>query len=147
MALRRTSPFLPVALLGLWMGSFSAGCGPAVPEYTLVRSHGGGTIKLEHKSRLTLPDDSEALLLRYRTDLSIDDAEDLRAEVEEVLRTFRTEADREGIEAALIEARALRGDRWSRIGRAQRFAFRKRAGGQWELVERQPARTTAVKPL
>ena len=123
------------------------GCGPAVPEYTLLHSPGGKTIKLERRTRVSLGDGSVALMLTYRTELGIDDAVGLRAEVEEVWRTLRDEADQAGVRTALIEARELRGERWSRIGRAQRFAFRKTQQGTWALVTREPARTTVVKPL
>ena len=141
------------ASLALGVAVIAAGCGPAVPEYTLVQAANGSVIKLERKSRVRVGDTEVALKLAYRTDLPIDnaanadDAAALRAEVEEVWRSFQAEAEAAGLEMALIEARALRGERWSRIGRSQRFAFRKSKTGSWELVEREAARTTAVKAL
>ena len=147
MAARRNRiPVLPVFLVCV-VAILAWGCGPAVPEYTLVQSPNGKTIKLERKTRLPLGDGSVALMLTYRTDLGIGDPDGLRAEVEEVWRTFRDEANAAGVRAALIEARELRGERWSRIGRAQRFAFRKTQQGSWALVTRELARTTVVKPL
>ena len=144
MAARRAwVPVLPAFLVAV----LAWGCGPAVPEYTLLQSPNGKTIKLERKTRLSLSDGSAAIMLTYRTDLGIDDADGLRAEVEEIWRTLRAEADEAGVRTALIEARELRGERWSRIGRAQRFAFRKARHGSWTLIAREPARTTAVKPL
>ena len=148
-----------VCLLALTLAlaaSSSFGCGPALPEYRLVPAAGGGAIKLEQREEIRLPDGSRALRLQYRSDLDLDDTERLRAEVEEVWRTFRSEADALGIGTVLIEARTLRGDRWSRIGHAQRFAYQKEGGdggggdsggGSWRFVEGQPPRTTAVKPL
>ncbi len=136
--------------LALLLAVFAVGCGPAVPAYTLVHSPQGTAIKLERKSRVRLGDRTVGLKLAYRTDLQIDDAENaaaLRAEVEEVWRTFQAEAEAAGIETLLIEARALKGERWSRIGRSQRFAFRKTKTGSWELVNREPTKTTAVKAL
>lgn len=169
MAPRRNSVFRVFCVSSaLLVAALAAGCGPAVPEYTLVSSQNGHLIKLERKGPVQLGDRGLAFKVAYRTDLPIDyvdrtdsadnadsaddpdlfgDAAALRAEVEEVWRTFQAEADAAGVELALIEARALRGERWSRIGRSQRFAFRKRKTGSWELVERQAAKTTAVKPL
>jgi hypothetical protein len=127
--------------------SIALGCGPALPEYTLVPAASGAAIKLERKSEVRLADGSRALRLDYRSDLDIGDANQLSAEIEEVWRTFQPEAERLGVATVLIEARALRGERWSRIGRARRFAYRRDREGSWKLVERQIARTTAVKPL
>jgi hypothetical protein len=135
------------------------GCGPAVPEYTLVPTAGGGAVKLERKEEIRLADGSRALLLHYRSEVESDDEGALRAEVDAVWRTFQPEADRLGIATGLIEAHIVQGERWSRIGQAQRFAYqlewlegtdqtagtaRRRA---WKLVDHDAPRTTTVKPL
>jgi hypothetical protein len=143
MATRRNA-FLPISTLAVLL---LAGCGPALPEYTLVRSPAGMTIQLEHKGRVPLTDRRTALRIRYRTDVAIDDPAPLRRETDEVLRTFQGEADAAGVETILIEARSLRGERWSRIGRSRRFVFQRDPAGRGQLHELERARTTAVKPL
>ena len=87
----RRAPAPLVRLAALW-AIFAWGCGPAVSEYTVVKSPSGVTIKLERKRQVVLDDSRVALVLQYRTDLSIDDSDALRAEVEEVWRTFQSSA-------------------------------------------------------
>jgi UPF0288 family protein (methanogenesis marker protein 3) len=77
-----------------------------------------------------------ALVLKYRTDLKLDDHEQLRKEVEEVWQAFRVDVEREGLKAAVISVQETP----KRVliitkSRGYNFVVKKSDAGAWEFLD------------
>ena len=94
--------------LRLLVGSLAAlGCGPAVPEYTLVHTASGRAIALEETSEVRLADGRPAVLLSYRSDVDLEDRAALQIEVDAVWEHFRPAVEAAGRDRAVVRARHL----------------------------------------
>lgn len=113
---------LPAA--GMW----ACGGGPRTTPYRLSS---GRTIRVLSVGPMYFSHDQPALVLRYQTDLNVDQKERLRAEVTEIWKDFRKEADRADMTGAIIMANEVPKGRFIQRGRSFNFVFEKRPDGTW----------------
>ncbi len=118
--------------LRLLVGSLAAlGCGPAVPEYTLVHTASGRAIALEETSEVRLTDGRPALLLSYRSDVDLEDRAALQIEVDAVWENFRPAVEAAGRQRAVLRARRLDKPGWQRRIQVVQFVVERAPGGSW----------------
>ncbi len=123
----RSLSLLAIALQSL----VSAACGPAEPEYYVVDSPSGGTLRLKAIEESPRPDGARALLLRYRTDLDFSDARALEREVTDVWAYLRPRAEALGLRVAVIQAAHWEPPSWQRRGAAAEYVVKRSANGSW----------------
>jgi hypothetical protein len=109
----------------------TAGCGPSLPEYSMVASPSGATFKLESLDEVLRPDGQSALLLRYRTDLELSDVGALESEVEDVWQYLRPLVEARGLRRAVIWAVHWGPPSWERRGAAVQYIVEQSSNGSW----------------
>jgi hypothetical protein len=125
----RTMKQLLLAAIGLAVVA-SGACG-GDPPMTLHRLSSGKTIRVLSVGKMHFSHDQPALVLRYQTDLNVDQQDALRAEVTEIWRDFRKEADKANMTGAIIMANEVPKGRFIQRGRSFNFVFEKRRDGTW----------------
>jgi hypothetical protein len=109
----------------------TAGCGPSVPEYSVIDSPAGTKFKLESLEEMERPDGRPALLLRYRTDLDFGDADALESEVADVWEYLRPLVQARGMRVAVIRAAHWEPPSWERRGAAAQYVIEQSDSGSW----------------
>lgn len=125
-----------VLLLSIVLFSSPAGFGAQAPYYQLVKLPSGKEIKMLGVGKIYPSPDRPVLLFKYETDLSIDDKEALRKEVDEIWASFRLNVERENLSEAIISANEpLSSDSVSK-GRSYDFEYRKAQDGTWQMISK-----------
>ena len=102
-------------------------------HHTLVLPSGKEVKVIALGSSFSIPDEP-ALMLRYETNLSIDDASALEQEVDEVWSRFVHEVERVDATRAIIRINEVSTSQTS-AKLAASFSFKKRKDGSWEKVK------------
>jgi len=123
---------LAVTMLLLALG----GCGSTEPGYTVHKLPSGREVKVLGMTKMFFAKGDPALVLKYRTDLKLDDHEQLRKEVEEVWQAFRVDVEREGVKAAVLSVQETP----KRVlivttSKGYNFVVKKSDAGAWEFVD------------
>ena len=123
---------LAVTMLLLALG----GCGSTEPGYTVHKLPSGREVKVLGMTKMFFAKGDPALVLKYRTDLKLDDHEQVRKEVEEVWQAFRGDVEREGLKAAVISVQETP----KRVlivtkSRGYNFVVKKSDAGAWEFLD------------
>jgi hypothetical protein len=123
---------LAVTMLLLTLG----GCGSTEQGYTVHKLPSGREVKVLGITKMFFAKGDPALVLKYRTDLKLEDHEQLRKEVEEVWQAFRVDVEREGLKAAVISAQETP----KRVlivakSRGYNFVVKKSDAGAWEFLD------------
>jgi hypothetical protein len=123
---------LAVTMLLLALG----GCGSTEPGYTVHKLQSGREVKVLGITKMFFAKGHPALVLKYRTDLKLEDHEQLRKEVEEVWQAFRVDVEREGLKAAVISVQETP----KRVliitkSRGYNFVVKKSDAGAWEFLD------------
>ncbi len=79
-----------------------SGCGSVDNNYTVQRLPSGREVKVIGIGTMFFSKGDQALMLKYRTDLRLDDHDQVRKEVEEIWQAFRIDVERAGLKAAII---------------------------------------------
>ena len=74
-------------------------------------------------------------MLKYQTDLSLDDAPALQAEVNEIWQVFVHDVEKANLTRAVISANGIPTGGLVKTSRGVNFAFKKVDDGTWEEVE------------
>ena len=93
-------------------------------------------MKVMGVSKMFFSKGDSALMLTYRTDLHLDDKEQLRREIEEIWQAFRVDVERAGLKAAIISAH----EPAKRLliitqNKSYNFVIQKSENGSWEFSE------------
>ena len=108
----------------------------AQTHYRLLKLPSGKEIKLLGVGRFSPSPERTVLMLKYETDLNIDDKQALRKEVDEIWVGFRLSAEKENLSEAIISANeALRGGFGSTY-RSYDFEYRKSQDGTWHMISK-----------
>jgi hypothetical protein len=113
-----------------------AGCGTADTSYTVHRLPSGREVKVLGVSKMFFSKGDPALMLKYRTDLRLEDRALLRKEVEEVWQAFRVDVEQAGLKAAIISVH----EPPKRLlivstNKSYNFVIQKSAEGAWEFLD------------
>ena len=108
-------------------------CGGGPPTTAPVLSS-GRTIRILSMGQMSFTQASPALVLKYQTDLKIDDKEHLTEEVREIWNDFRGDADKAKVTSAIIMANEVPKGTFIQTGRSYNFVFERSAAGVWSQV-------------
>jgi hypothetical protein len=109
-------------------------CSPS-PQYKVQKLPSGKEIKILSMGKMHFAKDLPALTLKYQTDISIENVDLLRQEVEEIWPVFRVNAERSGLSKAIVMATSppIRKALILSTTRSYNFIATKRENGTWDL--------------
>ncbi len=116
--------------------SLLTSCGSAEPPYTVRRLPSGREVKVLGVGKMFFAKGDPALMLKYRTDLHVEDKDELRREVDEIWQAFRVDVERAGLKAAIISAH----EPSTRLfiittNKSYNFVIQKSDAGKWEFLD------------
>ena len=109
-------------------------CGTA-SQHEIVRLPSGKEIKVLGIGKVSFTQDEPALMLKYQTDLSLDDRSALQEEVNEIWQVFLNDVEKANLTRAIVSANEVPKGGIINTNRAANFPFRKLADGTWEQVK------------
>lgn len=123
---------LPILLVGcLLIGSCTQ-----KPSYTAKTLPSGKVVKIAGIGKMFFSKDDPALMLKYYSDVSMNDTVKLQDEVEEIWSVFRIDAEQSKMNAAIISANEMPSGIISKT-RSFNFIFKKEPSGEWILTNNQ----------
>jgi uncharacterized lipoprotein YehR (DUF1307 family) len=108
-----------------------AACGATEPSHQLVTLPSGKQIKVLGVWKMVFTNDTPALMLKYQTDISLDNKADLEKEVEEIWASFRVDVEKAQLTNAIVSANEKPTGFIFTKSRLHNFVFKRGAGGQW----------------
>ena len=111
------------------------GCGSQAQNYKLVKLPSGKEIKVTGMGKMNFPNSDPALVMNYLTDISIDDKEALRKEVDEIWSVFQKDVENAKLKAGVIRATHVEGSGLIKSGKGYGFVFVKREEGKWHCLD------------
>lgn len=120
------------------------GCGSVDRNYTVQRLPSGREVKIIGIGKMFFSKGDQALTLKYRTDLRLDDHEQVRKEVEEIGQVFRVDVERTGMKAAIISVQEP-GKQMLIVStsKSYNFVIQKSEAGTWEFLDDRAPRRQA----
>jgi hypothetical protein len=113
-----------------------SGCGSTDTGYTVHKLPSGRAVKVLGITKMFFTKDDPALVLKYRTDLRLDDHDQLRKEVEEVWQAFRVDVERAGLKAAVISVQeSPKRMLIVTTSKGYNFVVKKSDAGAWEYLD------------
>ena len=133
----RTTRHLSAMILAL-----AVACGGSPPPYQERTLPSGQTVKVLGVGKMFFTKGDAALMLKYQTDLSLDDRAALHREVLAIWDVFRQDVERAGLKGAIVSAneRPVSHLFWS-SNRSFNFVFEQAANGTWREAEGKAAPT------
>jgi hypothetical protein len=106
------------------------------PDFAERTLPSGRTIKLMSIGTM-LSGDGPALMLRYRTDLAVDNIPALQQEVDDIWTVFQIDAEKAKVNTAIISANDAPKSTGliSSTSRGYNFVYRKSPDGQWSRLK------------
>lgn len=121
-----------LALGGLVLCLMASGCRLVEPPpHQLRKLPSGKTIKVTSVAAINFAEGGRALMMKYLTDINIDDRLALRREADEIWADFKLEVERANVSTAILSANSLPGGGIIQRGRGYNFVFQKDASGAW----------------
>ena len=115
-------------------------CNAAAPAYSVYQLPSGRHVKVIGVGKMSFSKGDPALMLKYQTDLTIQEAEQLRREVDEIWQVFRVDVERAGMRAAIISANeAPRRFLIVTTNKSYNFVIQRTHTGNWEFLSDQAA--------
>jgi len=87
--------------------------------------------------RINFPESGPALMLKYQTDLRMDDTSALHAEVQRIWAEFRKDAERAQVQSAIVSANSAPTGGLVSHGRTYNFVYERSGDGSWREVRKQ----------
>jgi hypothetical protein len=122
--------------LGAILLAVVVACGGSPPPYQERTLPSGQTVKILGIGKMFFSKGDSALMLKYQTDLNLDDEPALHREVLAMWEVFRHDAEGAGLKAAIVSAneRPVSHIFWS-SNRSFNFVFEQVADGTWREAE------------
>jgi hypothetical protein len=102
-------------------------------ESSVMKLHSGKEVLVLGIGKLSFSNDSPALMLKYQTELSIDDREALRKEVDEVWEQFQPDVEKAGLVQGIVSANEPPKGGFIKHNRTFNFVYKKMPSGKWEM--------------
>ena len=109
------------------------GCGNQ-PAFQLHKLKSGKEIKVLSVMPIHFTNDSPSLMLRYQTNLKIDDKDALRQEVGDIWGDFKAQVDKGNFSGAIISANEKPEGFILTHSKSYNFVFKKGSNGNWEML-------------
>ena len=110
-------------------------CGTQAQNYKLFKLPSGKEIKVTGVGKMDFRKSDPALVMNYLTDISIDDKEALRKEVDEIWSVFQKDVENAKLKAGVIRATHVEGSGLIKSGKGYGFVFVKRDDGKWHCLD------------
>jgi hypothetical protein len=130
--------FLTALILALTVAIFAArpAAAATLTPDQVIKLPSGHLAKILSVSKIEYSKGVMALMVRYQTSLSMDEAKAISAEVDEVWKIAQKEVDRDGFGEAIISSRqTIRGILLT-TSREANFIYEKGADGKWTRLQR-----------
>jgi hypothetical protein len=115
-----------------------AGCTKPKPHVEIRKLASGEEVKVLGISKLKMSTSGPALVLRYQTDLNMDDESAVHGEAERIWAEFRKDAEQAQVQNAIVSANAPPdGEGVITHTRTYNFVFERTADGFWREVSRE----------
>ena len=112
-----------------------AGCGASQPHVQVRRLSSGESVKVLGISKINSSASGPALMLKYQTDLNMDDADAVHAEAARIWVEFSKDAEQAQVQSAIVSANAPpTGAGVISHTRAYNFVFKQNARGDWREI-------------
>ena len=111
------------------------GCGSQAQTFKLFKLPSGKEIKVTGVGKMDFPNSDPALVMNYLTDISIDDKEALRKEVDEIWSLFQKDVENAKLKAGVIRATHVEGSGFVKSGKGYGFVFVKQDDGKWHCLD------------
>jgi hypothetical protein len=108
-------------------------CSTQGPPYKITKLPSGKEIKIISIGKISFSNDSPALMLKYQTDMNIDDKVTLKKEVEDIWSAFRIDADKANMQNAIISANEAPSGIIISKNRTYNYVFIKSYEGNWVM--------------
>ena len=122
---------LALTLLLAACGLTSRACGVTPRRMPSLTLPSGKQVHLMAVAQMTFPNGETALVLRYQTDLPIDDLPALRKEADEIWPWFQGDVERAKMKNGIVSAQERGLGSFFHIARNQNFVFERDAQGRW----------------
>jgi hypothetical protein len=132
---RRTPLFLILALAVAILAAVPAAAATLAPNVVL-KLPSGHLAKILSISKIEYAKGVMALMVRYQTSLSMDEAKDVAQEVDEVWKFAQKDVERAGYREAIISSRQTVRGLLLTTSREANFIFEKGADGNWTRLQR-----------
>jgi len=122
--------------LGVTILTVLLGCGGSPPPYQERTLPSGQAVKVLGVGKMFFTKGDAALMLKYQTDLSLDDQGALHREVLAIWDVFRHDVEQAGLKGAIVSAneRPVSHLFWS-SNRSFNFVFERTEDGTWREAE------------
>lgn len=122
-------PFVAFALMLLL-----AACGGGEPPHQTVTLPSGKKVTVLGVGKMSFTNDTPALMLKYQTDISLDDKASLESEVDEIWASFRGDVEKAQLVNGIVSANEKPKGFIFTTSRARNFVFKRGPEGQWSKV-------------
>lgn len=129
---------LSALILGLAALLFTAPSSPAAPlaENQTIKLSSGRTVKVLSISKFEYEKGVMALMVRYQTNLSVDERKALSQEVDEVWKLAQKDVEHYGYNEAIISSNEVPHGVFLTANRMLNFIFEKGPDGKWTRLNR-----------
>lgn len=107
-------------------------CGNSQPKYEIHKLTSGKEVKVFGIGKIHFTNDDPALMLKYYTDINLDDKDSLIKEVDEIWPVFKINVESSKLNAAIISANDLPKGVIISKNRSYNFIFQRNTNGEWE---------------
>jgi hypothetical protein len=104
------------------------------PNYKAVSLPSGKQIKVIAVQKMYFSKGAPALVLKYQTDLDVNDKAALRSEADEIWPTFQKNVEHENLNSALIIANAVPQGTLIKTVHSYNFVYEKTTDGTWRCL-------------
>lgn len=124
-----------LAALGMLLCLTACGCGgQSAPRYEVRTLASGKPLKVLGVGTLNFPQGGPALMLKYVSDVGLDDRTALSKEADEIWAGFQSEAEKAGVGSVILSANSPPGGGIIQHGRAFNFVYQKDSTGAWRRL-------------
>ena len=116
-----------------------AGCS-GEPNYSLHELPSGKKIKIQGMGIIHFTKDDPGLMLKYLTDIPIDNMDALRAEANEIWPIFKVDVEKANLTIGILSAQGPAEKVFGSIittNRSYKFVWKQRQDGSWESVSKE----------
>jgi len=110
-------------------------CGSQTQNYKSFKLPSGKEIKVTGIGKMDFRNSDPALVMNYLTDVSIEDKQALRKEVDEIWSVFQKDVENARLNGGVIRATHVEGSGFVKSGKGYGFVFVKRDDGKWHCLD------------
>jgi hypothetical protein len=112
-------------------------CGGAPqPPVQVHRLPSGEQVKVLGIGKVNFAASGPALMLKYQSDLNLDDTSALHSEAQRIWEEFRKDADRAQVQSAIVSANSAPTGAIVSHGRTYNFVYERSGDGSWHEADR-----------